>query len=128
MTTSRAVVLIDHHQARIQQFDAEGSHVTHVKDHVHNTRQHRSAGRTQNEFFAVVCDDLSGITEILITGSRLALTAFRDFIDTHRPALSKQIAGWETVNDPGEGELLALARKFFLGHDRLVGTRAIREE
>jgi stalled ribosome rescue protein Dom34 len=128
MTTSRAVVLIDHHSARIQQFDSEGSHVTQVKDHVHDTRQHRSAGRAEKEFFAAVSDDLAGITEILITGSRLGQAAFRDFIDAHRPALRKQIAGWETVDHPSEGELLALARKFFLGHDRLVGTRPIREE
>ena len=118
MTNSRAVVLIDQHHAQIQQFDSDESRVTHVKDHVHNTRQHRSDGRTRNEFFGTVCDDLGDVTEILVTGSRLAQTAFRRFVDTHRPALTTQIVGWETVNHPSEGELLALGRKFFLGHDR----------
>ena len=125
MTTTRAAVLIDHHQAEILQFDDERSWVTHVADHVHDTRQHGSAIRTEHEFFGSVCDALAGITEILVAGSHVAQRDFRHFVDKHRPALNKQLAGWETVDHPSEGELLALARKFFHGHDRMVGSRPI---
>ena len=125
MSTSRAVVLIDHHHALVVQFDAEQSHATHLHDHVHDTRQHRSAVRTEHEFFGDVCDALAHISEILIAGSRLSQDAFRHFVEKHRPEVARQIAGWETVDHPTDGELLALARKFFLAHDRLVGTRPV---
>ena len=125
MSASRAAVLIDHHHALVVQFDAQQSQSTHVHDHVHDTRQHRSAVRTEHEFFADVCDALTHVSEILIAGSHLAQSDFRHFVEKHRPQVARQITGWETVDHRTEGELLALARKFFLAHDRLVGTRAV---
>ncbi|MDQ6830340.1 MAG: hypothetical protein M3081_15895 [Gemmatimonadota bacterium] len=113
MSLSHAVVLIDHHHAQVHQFDAEQSQVKDVKEHQRDTGQHNSAVRTEHEFFGEVCDALSGIAEVLVTGPHLAQTAFRHYVDKHRPAVSKQIAGWETVDHPSEGELVAMGRKFF---------------
>jgi stalled ribosome rescue protein Dom34 len=121
MSLFHAVVLIDHHSAQVLQFEAEQVHVQKVKAHTHHTRQHGSSVRTEHEFFGEVCDALAGIAEVLVTGSHTAQADFRHYVDKHRAAVGAQIVGWETVDHPTEGQLLALARQYFLKHDRLAG-------
>ena len=114
MTLSHAVVWINHQSAQVLQFDADHVEAQTVKAHTHYTRQHSSGVRTEHEFFGAVCDELAGIKEILITGSHTAQADFRHYVDKHRPALTKQIVGWETVDHPTDGQLVALARLRFL--------------
>ena len=119
----RAVVLLDHHSALIQQFDANEVHVEKVKDHRHYTRQHGSGVRTEHEFFAEVCDALADVTEVLVTGSHTAQADFKHYVEKHRPALGPKIAGWETVDHPTDGQLAALAKTFFAKYDRMHGPK-----
>ncbi len=121
MTTFHAVVQIDHHQAQVLQFDAEHVQASKVKAHSHHTRQHQSQVRSEHEFFGHVCDALEGITEVLVTGSKTALADFRHYVEKHRPHTVPRIVGWEMVDHPTEGQLVALARQFFLKYDRLSG-------
>ncbi len=127
MPLFHAVVWLDHHAAQVHQFDDAHSSVVHVKEHTKETGHHHSGVRTGHEFFGAVCDALKDISEVLVTSSHNVQTDFRHYVEKHRPAMARQIAGWEIVNQPTEGELLAMARKFFVGHDRMVGTRAIPE-
>ena len=122
MSFLHAVVWIDHQSAQVLQFDAEHVRAQKVKAHAHYTRQHGSSVRTEHEFFGEVCDALAGIAEVLVTGSHAAQADFRRYVEKHRHALSRQIVGWETVDHPSEGQLLALARKYFLKYDRMTGT------
>jgi stalled ribosome rescue protein Dom34 len=122
MPHSHAVVRIDHQQAQVLQFDAEHLQAQKVKAHSDHTRQHGSAVRTEHEFFGDVCDALAGIAEVLVTGPHTAQADFRHYVDKHCPAVARQIVGWETVDHPTEGQLVALARKYFLAHDRMTGT------
>jgi hypothetical protein len=55
-----------------------------------------------------------------VTGSHVAQADFRHYVERHRPALAKEIAGWETVDHPSQAQLLAQARKFFVAHDRMT--------
>lgn len=121
MPLFHAVIRIDHHTAQLLQFDATQVIAQSLKAHNHPTKQHGSAVRSEHEFFGEVCDALAGITEVLVTGSRTALADFRHYIDKHRPALAAQIAGYETVDHPSDNQLVALARAFFLKHDRMAG-------
>ena len=121
MSLFHAVVLIDHHSADVLQFDADQVQAHKVKSHEHDTRQHNSGVRTEHEFFGQVCDALSGITEVLVTGAHTAQSDFRHYVEKHRPTLSKQIVGWETVDHPSEAQLVALARKFFHAHGNMGG-------
>ncbi len=116
MLLSHAVVLINHQNAQILQFDAEHVEAHKVKAHTHYTRQHGSKVRTEHEFFGEVCDALSGIAEVLITGSQTAQSDFRHYVEKHRASLSQQIIAWETVDHPTEGQLLAFGRQYFLKH------------
>ena len=122
MPLFHAVLQIDHQQALLVQFDADQVLPHKIKAHSHPTKQHGSAVRSEHEFYAEVCDALAGISEVLVAGSRTALADFKHYVDKHRATLVPVIAGWETVDHPTEGQLVALARQFFLKHDRMAGT------
>ena len=117
MALSHAVVWIDHHSAQVLQFDASQMQAHKIKAHTRHTKQHGSGVRTEHEFFGDVCDALAGIAEVMVTGSHTAQSDFRHYVDKHRPAVTKQIVDWETVDHPTEGQLLALARKYFIKRD-----------
>ena len=121
MALFHAVVLIDHHQAQVLQFDAEQVQAHKLKAHSHPTKQHGSTVRTEHEFFAQVCDALADIPEVLVTGSHTAQADFKHYVTKHRPALSSHLVGYETVDHPSDNQLLALARAFFLKYDRMSG-------
>lgn len=122
MTMFHAVVQLDHHQAQVLQFDEAHIQAEKVKERQHHTRQHGSAVRSEHEFFAGVCDALDGIAEVLVTGSRTALADFKHYVEKHRPEAARRIVGYETIDHPSEGQLVALARQFFLRFDRMAGT------
>ena len=119
MTMFHAVVQIDHHQAQVLQFDAEHVQAEKIKARTLHTKQHGSAVRTEHEFYAVVCDALTGIAEVLVTGSHTALADFRHYVEKHRPAVAPQIVGYEPVDHPSERQLVALAKQYFLKYDQM---------
>lgn len=119
MSLSQTLVLLDHHSARIQHLD--GSAPQGVKEHAHQTRQHASGVRSQHDFFRDVCETLAPFKEILVLGSHTAQADFRRYVDKHRPALAKQLVGWETVDSPTPAQALAAARAFFERFDRMAG-------
>jgi stalled ribosome rescue protein Dom34 len=122
MSLFHAVVELDHSQAQVLQFDAEHVQAHKVKAHSHYTKQHGSQVRSEHEFFGQVCDALDGIAEVLVAGSKTALADFKHYADKHRPQTAQRIVGYETVDHPTEGQLVALARQYFLRHDRMAGT------
>ena len=122
MTLFHAVVLIDHHQAQVLQFDAEHVEAQKVKASTRHTKQHGSTVRTEHEFFAEVCSALDGIAEVLVAGSRTAQADFKHYADKHRAETAQRIVGYETVDHPSEAQLVAMARKYFLKYDRMAGT------
>ena len=121
MSIKHAVVLIDHQHAQVLQFDSGPAQSHKIEAHHHNTRQHGSNVRTEHEFFGEVCDALQSFNEILVAGAHKAQADFRHYVEKHRAHLAPKIVGWETVDHPSEGQLAALARKFFVKHDRMAG-------
>jgi stalled ribosome rescue protein Dom34 len=121
MSLFHAVVLIDHTQAQVLQFDAEHVQSSRIKTHQHYTKQHGSEVRSEHEFFGHVCDALEGIAEVLVTGTKTALADFRHYAEKHRAATAQRIVGYEIVDHPSQHQLVALARQYFLRHDRMAG-------
>jgi len=119
MGRSHAVVWTDHQSAQVLHFDAEHVRAQKIRSHKHYTRQHATGVRTEYEFFGEVCDAVDAVDEVLITGSHTALTDFRHYADKHRPHTAARIVGYEVVDHPTEGQLIAAARKYFLAHDRM---------
>jgi hypothetical protein len=120
MTLSHAVLWLDHHHADVLQFNNDEVRSQKVADSPHDTGQHQSDVRTQHEFFGSVCDALAGIAMVLVTGSHMSQANFRHYVEKHRAHLMPQLVGWETVNQPTEGELVALGKKFFHAHDNMI--------
>jgi stalled ribosome rescue protein Dom34 len=118
------VVRIDHHQAEILRFDAGQVQARSLKSHKHPTGQHGSGVRTEHEFFGQVCGALAGTAQVLVAGAHTARADFRHYVEKHRPALVPHVVGYETVDRPTQGQLLAMARQFFDEFDRKNGTPA----
>ena len=124
MSVFHAVVWLDHEAAQVLRLHADSVEAERVKAHHHNTRQHASDVRTEHEFFGAVCDSVAGVNEVLVLGAHQTLADLRHYVEKHRPATSKQIAGWETSQPLSEGQLAAFARRFFEKHDRMAGFSA----
>jgi stalled ribosome rescue protein Dom34 len=122
MTLFHAVVAIDHQTAQILQFDEEHVRAQKVKAHTHHTKQRGSNVRTEHEFFGEVCDALAGISEVLVTGPGTGISDFEHYAKKHRPETARHVVAYETTDHPTEAQLVAMARKYFLKHDRMSGT------
>ncbi len=121
MPLFHAVLWLDHHEAKLMQFDVDHVQSERIRAHSHHTKQHGSAVRSEHEFYAEVCNGLTGIAEVLVTGSRTAQSDFKHYVEKHRAALAPHIVGYETVDHPSDKQLVALARNYFLKHDRMAG-------
>jgi stalled ribosome rescue protein Dom34 len=121
MTTLHAVVFVDHQNAQVLQFDAEHVQAQKIKTHGHHSKQHGSAVRSEHEFFGEVCDALAGIAEVLVVGPQTGLADFQHYVKKHRPALAPAIVDYQPVDHPSDNQLVALARQYFLKHDRMAG-------
>ena len=119
MSMAHAVLWLDHHHAHLQQFDHTQVQFSAIKDHPVETARHQSDVRTEHEYFGAVCDAIGGSMTVLVAGSGRALDDFKHYVGKHRPELVPSIAGWETVDHPSDGELVAMAKKFFIAHDRM---------
>ncbi len=122
MTLFHAVLAIDHQSAQILQFDEEHVQAQKVKASTRHTKQHGSSVRTEHEFFGEVCDALAGIAEVLVTGPGTGIADFEHYVKKHRAETAGRIVGYETTDHPTEAQLVAMARKYFLKHDRMSGT------
>jgi hypothetical protein len=119
MSVSHAIVWTDHQAARVLQFDAEHVKARKIRAESHYTRQHHSKVRTEHEFFGELCDALSDIDEVLVTGSHTAVADLRHYAEKHRPHVAVRVVGYEIVDQPTDNQLVALARQYFLKHDRM---------
>ncbi len=118
-----AVLWIDHHSARLLQFDTEHVTVQKVQAHTHDTGHHGSSVRTEQEFYGEVCDELAAIAEIVVAGSPTALSAFREYVEKHRIQLAPLVVAWQTASHPTEAQLVALARQYFVKPASRAGPR-----
>lgn len=121
MSVTHAVVWTDHQAAQVLHFDAAHVKAEKLRAHTHYTRQHHSEVRTEHEFFGEVCDALEHVGTVLVTGSKTAVADFRHYAEKHRPHVATRIAGYEIVDHPAPHELVALARQYFLKHERMRG-------
>jgi hypothetical protein len=82
---------------------------------------HGSEVRSLHEFFGEVCDALDCIDEAPVTGSHAVISEFprlrRDAPSANRSAHRRH----EVTDHPSESQLIALARKCSLKHDRMAG-------
>lgn len=122
MTHFHAVAFMDHQSVQVLRFNSTTVVEHKAHQHLHVTRQHGSAVRSEHEFFGAVCNMFDDTAEILVTGGRTGLADFRRYVEKHRPLTSPRIVGYEIVDHPSENQLIALARKHFAKYERMGGS------
>jgi hypothetical protein len=115
-----AVVWIDHHEARIFYFSVSDANeiVVRPKDptrHIHRKANTIGSGHAPEDpdFLQRVTDALAEAGAILVLGPATEKLALLNHIDRRAPWLKSKIRGLETADHPTDGEILALARRFF---------------
>ncbi|MEQ9520364.1 MAG: translational machinery protein [Parvibaculum sp.] len=122
-----AIVWIDHHEARILEFDATNVDAVTVKPHhaakhLHSKSGSRSSWRAPEDpkFFADVATKLKGVHEVLLVGPANAKLAFLKHLQKHDAKTADLIVGVETVDHPSDGQLVQYARNYFKHADRML--------
>lgn len=141
MTTFHAVVWIDHSEAHVVMFDREHVEAQRIKSRSHHKARGGHVGSHQlkhgrgpaasgshtpqgghatvdDEFYHEVAEALTGVHEILVTGPAQAKTEFRAHCHRHDPAVDKAIVDVVTSDHPSDGQLVAMARQYFLKYDQ----------
>jgi stalled ribosome rescue protein Dom34 len=121
-----AVVSMDHQDAKIVSFNATHSEtvVIHSGAHGHHaSHKANTAGAghkgVDRDFFNRLVDALKDFGAILLTGPAHAKLEFKNYIDSHAPALAKRVSAVESIDHPTDPQLLAHARKFFDADDKM---------
>lgn len=122
-----AVVWIDHHAARILDFNADEANADKVTPKEHAMRKHaqfsgRASWRESEDaaFFDEVAEKLAGAGEILIVGPANAKFGFLKRLQKKHAPIAENVVGIETVDHPTDGQLLNFARAYFRKADRML--------
>ena len=113
MPLSHAVVRIGQGSAQVVQLDAQLVQVSRVQAEPQDAHPAGSGMAADQAFFGEVCGELTGIVQVVVTGSQAALADFQHYLTKHRPPLASQVVGWEVLDHPTEGQLVAFAREYF---------------
>ena len=121
-----AVVWIDHHVARIVNFDRDHSTMTHVQAphaprHLHHKANAIDSGHAPEDqaYLHEVARALSDAEAVLVTGPASEKLELVKHIERHDPTLRRKVVAVQAMDHPTDGELLAHAREFFRAADRL---------
>jgi hypothetical protein len=123
--TRHVAVWIDQQEAKMYHVDAKDIGSTKIEApsrHVHRhpavTADHNHPTDMQH-FYGDVVRALEGAEEILIVGPAKAKLELIKYVHKHHAGLESKIIGVETVDHPSDGQLVAYARRYFHGADRM---------
>lgn len=121
-----AIVWIDHHQAKVFRFDAKDVDRDVIRPHDPTVHLHHKANTigsghapVDRDFLKRVADSIAGAGALMIVGPASAKTELAAYLATFAPDLSSRVSIVEAVDHPSDGELVALARRFFRANDRI---------
>ena len=127
MSHYHAVVWLDHNEARVMHISPDNIEKSVVQPanparHLQRKRGSVSGSRQPEDqnYYHEVVDALSGAAEILIVGPGQAKLELIKHIHAHDHDVVKRVVGVETVDHPGDGQLVAYARKYFEAKDRML--------
>jgi hypothetical protein len=121
-----AIVWIDHHQAKVFRFNASDIDRDVIRPHDPTVHLHHKANTigsghapVDKDYLRRITESVSGAGAIMIVGPANAKAELAAHIAAHAPGLSARVSTVEAADHPTDGELVALARKFFRAHDRM---------
>ena len=143
MSTFHAIVWLDRSEAHVIMFDREHIAAQKIKSRSHHkatgghTGSHQGSGRgdsasghhsaagghnTSDEtFYHSIAEALKGVHEILVTGPAQAKDEFKAHCARHDKDVEKAIVGVISSDHPSDGQLVAMAKQYFVKHDRMQG-------
>jgi hypothetical protein len=120
-----AVVWIDHLEARIFSFSRDDVeklvlHPDNPTRHIHRKTNTIGSGHAAPDavFLHEVARLLGTAGAILITGPANAKVQLMTHLKSHDPEVAKRVSAVETLDHPSDGQLVALARKYFKAADK----------
>ncbi len=131
---THAVIWIDHKEARV--FHVRPETVGHVQPEaidettilspqhlIHRHPKGRGEAKEHPDdakrFFHDAARSLDGTDAVLIVGPSSAKLEFFRYLQDHDKTLQARVVGLETVDHPTGGEIVAYARRYFIGSDRM---------
>ena len=121
----RAIVWIDHAQARVIRFDRDTSstRVIHPEGgtpHLHHKANAIDDGHLpENQaYLHEVGQAIAGVDAVLVAGPANAKLELMKHLARHDPLLLDKVSGVQTVDHPTDGQLLDLGRRHFRLSDR----------
>ena len=72
-------------------------------------------------YYHSVAEALKGVHEILVTGPAQAKDEFKAHCARHDKDIDKAIVGVISSDHPSDGQLVAMAKQYFLKHDKMNG-------
>lgn len=112
-----SVVWIDREHARFFHFsddrmERKNIKLRHAEHHTH-ARDGLDRDREEPQLFLEAAGELTGSDKILILCPGVAKHHFQTYLAEHQPFVAKKIAGVETVDHPSDGQIAAMAKRFF---------------
>lgn len=128
MSFNHAVVWIDHQEAHVIQFNAD-EHENHTiktrSTHPHLHHKSGAVGAGNNaapeSYLHAVIHAVADVQEILIVGPGSAKLELIRHATKHDAQVASNIVAVETVDHPGDAQLLAYAKKYFVRVDTMKG-------
>jgi stalled ribosome rescue protein Dom34 len=131
---THVVVWIDHKEARV--FHVQPETVGHVQPEaidettilspqhlIHRHQKGRGEAKEHPDdatrFFHEVARSLEGFDAVLIVGPSSAKLEFLRYVQDHDQKLRAKVVGTETVDHPTDRQIVAYARRYFKGSDRM---------
>jgi stalled ribosome rescue protein Dom34 len=127
-----AIIWLDHREAKIYEFNADGmerfviradSEATH---HIHHKAGSIGSGHTVDDqhYFGAIAKALALVGEALVVGPGSAKSALMQYLATHDPRTAAKVVGVESADHPTDGEVVAFARKYFKAKDHTLAQRS----
>jgi stalled ribosome rescue protein Dom34 len=132
MSTFHAIVWLDRNEAHVILFDRE--HIAAQK--IKSRSTHKAGGAPgrgdlpktphspkngDEEYYHAIAESLKGVHEILVTGPAQAKDEFKAHCARHDKDIDKAIVDVISSDHPSDGQLVAMARQYFLKYDRMQG-------
>ena len=117
------VVFLDSELAKIFELHPDNVVESNLKRHEvrHHTGSQPGNGAHSENFFHEVASKLLKANEILLIGPGLAKEHFNTHLKHHHhEQIAKKVVGIETVDHPTDGQIVAMAKKFFKAHLQFV--------
>ncbi|MDH5206464.1 MAG: hypothetical protein OEW36_12460, partial [Hylemonella sp.] len=74
-----------------------------------------------DSYYHAIAEALKGVHEILVTGPAQAKDEFKAHCARHDKAIDAAIVGVVVSDHPSDGQLVAMAKQYFLKHDKMQG-------